>query len=155
MKIPSCSVVKCCLAVLWSLDDQMGTLTGVTGTMLQWGTGDRMMYWDSEVWRWVGVLNLPAVCKRGRILMRLKQTNGVREGERGGERRRARSRWQWAGGGNGGGEREINGMRKLITSIVVPQLLVEGIVEERTNEKRERGEEENGWNVHSLWGFLL
>lgn len=43
-----------------------------------------------------------------------------------------------AGGGNGCGEREINGMRKLITSIVVPQLGVEGILEARRNEKRKR-----------------
>lgn len=44
------------------------------------------------------------------------------------------SRCQKAEGGNGDGEREINGMRMLITSTVVPQLLVEGIVEQRIDE---------------------
>lgn len=41
-------------------------------------------------------------------------------------------------GGNGCGEREINGMRKLITSILVPQLRVEEIAEQSRNKKRER-----------------
>lgn len=43
------------------------------------------------------------------------------------------------GGCNGDGEREINGMRKLITSIVVPQLGDEGRREER---RRAKGREE-------------
>ena len=45
-----------------------------------------------------GALNLPAVCRRGRILMRLKQTNGARGGERRGERRGAGGRWHKAEG---------------------------------------------------------
>lgn len=47
------------------------------------------------------------------------------------ERQAGRSGWQRAQGGNGGGgEREINGMRKLITSIVVPRPWEGGIAEE-------------------------
>lgn len=42
-----------------------------------------------------GALNLPAVCERGRMLMRQKQTNGVSGGDR--EAERQRGEWQKAG----------------------------------------------------------
>lgn len=76
---------------------------------------------------WLGVLNSPAVCKRRRILMRLKPMRGER---RGGERWGARSRWQKTGGGNGGGEREINGVVGKVNHMHCgPSVLSKGIVE--------------------------
>lgn len=128
-------MVKCFLSAVWSHEDQM---TGVAGIMRSNGR----IYWDRDVRRGDELNLFPATegeywwdCNTQ--MMCEKERERERRGQ--GAKRNDR-KWGWGGNG-GGGEREINGMRKLITSIVVPKLWDGGIVEERRNAKRERRRE--------------